>query len=153
MVLCGVCYGPLWSFAVFSQTALLPPKRGIAAHHFSAHVYCGQTAGLIKMPLGTEVDLGPGDIVLDGDPPIPLRKGHRSPHLSALVYCGQTAEWIMIPLGMEVSRGPSDVVLYGYPCPHGKGHSRLSPPLFCTVALARSPILAPAEHLLCHMYM
>ena len=23
----------------------------------------------IKMPLGTEVDLGPGDIVLHGDPP------------------------------------------------------------------------------------
>ena len=31
-----------------------PPKKG----HFSAHVYCGQTAGWIKMPLGTEVDLG-----------------------------------------------------------------------------------------------
>jgi len=31
-------------------------------------VYCGQTAGWIKMPLGTEVGLGPGVIVLDGDP-------------------------------------------------------------------------------------
>jgi len=31
-----------------------------------AHVYCGQTAGWIKMPLGTEVNLGPGDVVLDG---------------------------------------------------------------------------------------
>jgi len=28
-----------------------PPK-------FSDHVYCGQTAGRIKMPLGTEVGLG-----------------------------------------------------------------------------------------------
>jgi len=27
----------------------------------------GQTAGSIKTPLGTEVDLGPGHIVLDGD--------------------------------------------------------------------------------------
>ena len=35
------------------------------------HVYCGQTAGWIKMPLGTEVDLGQGDIVLDGDPAPP----------------------------------------------------------------------------------
>jgi len=25
---------------------------------FSAHVYCGQTAGWMKTPLGTEVDLG-----------------------------------------------------------------------------------------------
>jgi len=32
--------------------------------HFSAHVYCDQTAGLIKMSLGTMVGLGPGDIVL-----------------------------------------------------------------------------------------
>ena len=31
------------------------------------------------MPLGTEVGLGPGDIVLDGDPdPLPQKKG-RSP--------------------------------------------------------------------------
>ena len=28
----------------------------------------------MKMPLGREVDVGPGDIVLDGDPP--PRKGH-----------------------------------------------------------------------------
>jgi len=27
----------------------------------------------IKMPIGTEVGLGPGDIVLDGDPPSPER--------------------------------------------------------------------------------
>ena len=31
------------------------------------------------MPLGTEVGLSPGDIVLDGDPASPPRKGHRSP--------------------------------------------------------------------------
>jgi len=35
---------------------------------FLAHVYCGQTAGWMKKPLGTEVDLSPGDIVLDGFP-------------------------------------------------------------------------------------
>jgi len=33
---------------------------------FLAHVHCGQMAGWIMMPLGTEVNLGPGDIVLDG---------------------------------------------------------------------------------------
>jgi len=36
---------------------------------FSAYVYCGHTAGWIKMPLVTEVGLG--DIVLDGDPALP----------------------------------------------------------------------------------
>jgi len=39
-------------------------------------VYCGQTIGWMKMPLGREVCLGPGDIVLDGDPaPPPLLGG------------------------------------------------------------------------------
>ena len=37
-------------------------------------VYCGQTGGWIKMKLGTQVGLGPGYIVLDGDPtPFPER--------------------------------------------------------------------------------
>jgi len=30
------------------------PKRG-RGHQFSAHVYCGQTAGWIKMALGMEM--------------------------------------------------------------------------------------------------
>ena len=42
---------------------------------FSAHVYCGQTGGWIKMPLGMEVCLGPGHIVLDGDPAPPHQRG------------------------------------------------------------------------------
>jgi len=33
---------------------------------FLAHVYRGQTAGWIKMPLGMEVNVGPGDVVSDG---------------------------------------------------------------------------------------
>ena len=35
----------------------LPLKRGTAPH-FSAHVYCAQTAGWIKMPPGTKVGFG-----------------------------------------------------------------------------------------------
>jgi len=34
-------------------------------------VYCGQTVGWIRMPLGIEVDLGPGHLALDGDPDPP----------------------------------------------------------------------------------
>jgi len=41
-------------------------------------VYCGRTAGWIKMRLGTQVGLGLGDIVLDGDP-APPRKGAQQP--------------------------------------------------------------------------
>jgi len=43
------------------------------------------------MPLGAEVGLGPGDIVLDGDPaPFTERGTAAHPHFSARVYCGQT---------------------------------------------------------------
>jgi len=45
-------------------------------------VYCGQTVGWIKMPLGTEVGLAPGDIVLDGDPAHPTERGTTPPPLS-----------------------------------------------------------------------
>jgi len=38
-------------------------------------VYCGQTVGWIKMKLGTEVGLGPGHIVLVGDPAPPEKRG------------------------------------------------------------------------------
>jgi len=40
--------------------------------------YCGETAGCIKMPRGMELDLSPGDFVLDGDP-APLQKGAEPP--------------------------------------------------------------------------
>jgi len=64
-------------------------------------VYCDQTAGWIKMPLGMEVGLDPFHIVLDEDPAPPLRKGHNSPsHFLAHVCCGQTAGWIKMPLSM-----------------------------------------------------
>jgi len=38
-------------------------------------VYCGQMVGWIKMKLGMEVGLGPGHIVLDGDPAPPPQRG------------------------------------------------------------------------------
>jgi len=41
-------------------------------------VHCGQTVGRIKMKLGVQVGLGPGHIVLDGDP-TPLPKGAQPP--------------------------------------------------------------------------
>jgi len=38
---------------------------------FSAHVYCGQTAGWMNVPLSPEVDLSSSHTVLDGDPAHP----------------------------------------------------------------------------------
>jgi len=84
---------------------------------FSAHLYCGETAACIKMPLchfiwsmhacsiplGMEVGLGPGDFVLDGDPARPPKRGAEPPppKFSDHVYCGQTAGWMKLVLGME----------------------------------------------------
>ena len=58
-------------------------------------VYCGQTVGWIEVQLGAEVDLSPGDIVLDGDlPSSPAERGTAAPtsrpmFISVHVYCGQ----------------------------------------------------------------
>jgi len=90
----------------------LPPLKG-AQPHFSAHVYCGQMAGWIKMPLGVEVSLGPGHIVLDVDSALPKR-GHNPPQFSAH---GQMAGWIKMPLGMEVGFSPGHIVLDVDPAP------------------------------------
>jgi len=42
-------------------------------------VYCGQTLRWIKMKLGMQVALGPGHIVLDGDPTLLPQKGSERP--------------------------------------------------------------------------
>ena len=44
-----------------------PPPQRCGALQLSAHICCGQMAAWIKMPLGMEIGLGPGDFVLDGD--------------------------------------------------------------------------------------
>jgi len=49
------------------------PQMAGAPPQFSAHFYCGQTAGRMKMVFGMEVGLSPEDFVLDGDP-VPLPK-------------------------------------------------------------------------------
>ena len=67
-----------------------PPKR--AQPQFSTHVCCGHTGGWMKIPLGTEVGLDSGYIVLDGDPAHPpAERGTEAlPHFSVHAYCGQT---------------------------------------------------------------
>jgi len=55
------------------------PLKG-AQPQFSVHVYCGQTAGWMTTPLGTEVYLGPGHIVLDVVPAL-RERAHSCPLL------------------------------------------------------------------------
>ena len=64
-----------WTHCVRWGSSSPLPKKGAESPQFSAHVYCGQMAAGIKMPLGMEVmevSLGSGHIVVDGDPaPLP----------------------------------------------------------------------------------
>ena len=55
-----------------------PSPKG-AQPQLSAHIYCGQMAGWIKMPLGTKVGLGPGHIVSYGNGPTLPPKGAQPP--------------------------------------------------------------------------
>jgi len=75
------------------------------------------------MKLGIQVGLGPGHIVLDGDPALPPPKVHSAP-LSAHICCGQMAGWIKMPLGMEVGLNRSDIVIDGEPA--GQFHAKWS---------------------------
>jgi len=59
------------------------------------------------MLLGTDVGLGPGDIVLDEEP-VPPKKGG-TPSVSVHGYCGQTDVCIRIPLGTEVGLSLGDI--------------------------------------------
>jgi len=85
------------------------------------------------MPLDREVDIGPGDIVLHGDPAPP--KWH-SPQFPAHVCFDQTADgWIKIPFGTEVGLGPGDIVLNGDSAPLERD---TAPPLFGPCLLWRN---------------
>ena len=104
-----------------------PLKRGAHPHQFSEHVCFGKTARWIKMPLGTEIGLIPGVIVLDGDPAPPFFGPCLLwPNGWIYVYCGQTAGRMKMSLGTEVGLGPGNIVLDGGPAPPQWG----TPPIF-----------------------
>jgi len=103
------------SLAPTTLCYMTAPKKGHIPQ-FSAHVRCGQTAGWMKMPLGTELGLGPGDIMLDGDP-APLKKGHRPPISGPCLLWPNG--WVDqdATIGMVLSLGPGHIVLDGDPSP------------------------------------
>jgi len=127
-------------------TKLPLPKKEHSSHpHFSAHVYCGQTTGWIKMPLGTEEGLGTGHIVLDWDAALPAPKqGTDTVPNFPPMSVGQTAGRIKVPLGTDVCLGPGDIVLDGGPSSTLKGtqHPTFRP---MSIVAKRSPISATAE--------
>ena len=80
------------------------------------------------MPLVMEVGLGPGHVVLDGDP-LPQRYIARPPQFSVvfLLWPNGWMDQDAMPLGREVDVGPHDIVLDGKPGPPKRS---TAPPLF-----------------------
>ena len=82
---------------MLDEVSTPPPQKGGRVPQLSAHVYCGQTAGWIKIATGMELSLCPRYIVLDGDPaPLP-KKWTEPPIFSAPFYCGKTLGCIKMP--------------------------------------------------------
>jgi len=99
----------------------LPLRDTAALSQFLAHVYCGQTAGSVKTPLGTKVG-----IALDGDP-APLNGAQQpTPKIFGPCVLWSKAEWIKMPVSTDVSLGSGHVVLEGDPGPPKRG----IPPIF-----------------------
>jgi len=117
MQLWGMVGGPcscalLGGFAIDPQVSLLRQHST-----FSAHGYCvASTAEWIKMPLGMEVGLTLGHIVLDGTK-LPLPQMGTAPNFRLVSVVAKMARWIEMLLGMEVGISPSDIVLDGDPAP------------------------------------
>ena len=111
--------------------ALPPLTWGHSSLPISAHLYCGQTAAWIRVPLGMEVGLARGDIVLERYParPPPRQKGAQPPIFDPCLlwpngWMDQDATWY----GVRPRPKPHCVRWGGTHLSHGKGHS--SPPLF-----------------------
>jgi len=102
--------------------------------------------GWIKISLGMEVGLGPGDVVLDGDPAPPPQQGGGALKFSAHVYCGQTAGWIKMAIGMEVSLGPGHIVPDGDPA-HLPQKGGQSPPNFRPISIVAKWLYVSGYHL------
>jgi len=142
-----VCCGQAWTNMPFGTEEGLGPghivldgdsaplKRGTApSPQFSAHVCWDQTAGWMKMPLGTEVGLVQRQYcVRSGPSPLPKTGAQQTHHFSARVYCGQSAGWTKMPFGTEIGLSPGHIVLDGDPAPPRKGTQQ--PPLFAPCLL------------------
>ena len=112
-------------------------------------VYCDQMVGWIKMKVGVEVGLGPGHVVLDGDPAPASPKGHSppSPILGPCLlwpngWMDHDATWYK-----GIGLGPCHTVLHGDLSPP-KEKGAQPPANFrpMSTVVKRSPIYT-AEHI------
>jgi len=97
------------------------------------------------MTLGVEVGLGPGHIVLNGDPAVLPKKGDTAPQFSAHLFCSETAGCIKMPLGIDVGLSPGDFVFDGHPTPPEKRTQ--PPPNFWSISIVAKRLDGSRSHL------
>ena len=85
------------------------PERACTAPNFRSMSIVAKRLQCIRIPLGTEVDLSLGDIVVDGKPAPPPLKG-QSPRIFGQCPLWPNGWMTKMPLGMEVGLGPGDFV-------------------------------------------
>jgi len=148
MSLCSVCdVGVLWPNGWMHQRATCYggrprrrphcvrwgrssfPQKGHSSPKFSTHVGCGQTSGWIKMSLATELCLGPGHLMLHGDPAPPK---DRNPQFSA-TRMDQDVTWYA-----SIGHVPGDIVLDADSAPQRKAtqHPHFSSHVYCCQTIA-----------------
>jgi len=71
----------------------------------------------IKMPLGMEVGLSPGDFVLDGDPASPSPKGGRAPQIFGPCLLWPNGWMMKMAVSIEARLSLGDFMLDGDPGP------------------------------------
>jgi len=101
---------------------LPPPKGHSCPSNFWPIVCCGQTAGWMKMPLGAEVGLGPGDIVLNGDP-APLERDAAHPLFDPCLLWRNGCDGSRCHLIYGGRSRPMPHCIKWGPAPLRKGHS------------------------------
>jgi len=122
-------------------TQLPSPKKGTEPPIGQLPLW--PTDWCIEMPLVIEVDLNPGDFVLDGDPaPLP-KKGALPPIFGPCLFwpngwMDQVATWYKVGLG------PGDIVLDGDPAPSQKGTA----PNFRPMSIVAKRLYVSGYHLL-----
>ena len=129
------CFAPSRKYTLFAASATRTISIGCLSQYFWATVtsngspyvtgplsclsvtlVCGQTVGWIKVPLGTEVGLGLGDTVLDGNPIATPKRG-TAPNFRPMSIVAKRHVCIRIPHGTEVGVSLGDIVLDGDPSP------------------------------------